>query len=86
MSRLLGRISITWQFMLLFLIALTLMGSGTSTALYLSYRMEMNAKQAQITALDAASASIAEYYMAQAADGSMSTTTAQAAAKTALRV
>ena len=84
MSRLLGRISITWQFMLLFLIALTLMGSGTSTALYLSYQMEMSAKQAQITAIDAASASIAEYYVAQAANGSMSTPAAQAAAKTAL--
>ncbi len=44
MSRHLGRLSITWQFMLLFLIALTLMGAGTSTALYLSYRMEMSSQ------------------------------------------
>lgn len=84
MPHFLGRLSITWQFMLLFLIALTLMGSGTSTALYLSYRMEMDAKQAQITALDAAGTSIAEYYVTQAANGIMSTADAQKAAKTAI--
>jgi methyl-accepting chemotaxis protein len=84
MSRLLGRLSITWQFMLLFLIALALMSTGTLTALYLSYRLEMNAKEAQISALDDAGYSLAEYYVAQAAKGAMSTEAAQAAAKTAL--
>jgi methyl-accepting chemotaxis protein len=84
MPRLLAHLSITWQFMLLFLIALTLMGTGTSTALYLSYRMEMDAKQAQITAIDASAASIAEYYVTQAGNGTMSTADAQKAAKTAI--
>jgi methyl-accepting chemotaxis protein len=84
MPRLLSRPSITWQFMLLFLIALTLMGTGTSTALYLSYRMEMDAKQAQITAIDDAGTSIAEYYVAQAARGAISTADAQKAAKAAI--
>lgn len=84
MSRLLGRLSITWQFMLLFLTALILMGSGTATALYLSYQMEMHAKQAQITALDDAGKSIAEYYVTQAARGTMTTAAAQAAASIAI--
>jgi methyl-accepting chemotaxis protein len=84
MSRLLGRLSIAWQFMLLFLIALTLMATGTATALYLSYQMEITAKEAQITALDAAGRSLAEYYVAQAASGAMSTPDAEAAAKLAL--
>lgn len=84
MSRRLGHLSITWQFMLLFLIAIALMGTGTATALYLSYHMEMRAKQAQIAAIDEAGASIAEYYVAQAASGAMSTADAKATAKAAI--
>jgi methyl-accepting chemotaxis protein len=80
MSRLLGRLSISWQFMLLCLIALILMAAGTATALYLSYNLEMNSRQAEITALDESAASIAEYYVTQAAKGAMSTEQAQAAA------
>ena len=84
MSRLLGRLSISWQFMLLFLTALALMGTGTATALYLSYKMEMNSKQAQILAVDNAASSIAKYYVAQAASGAMTTEQAQTLAAQAI--
>jgi hypothetical protein len=59
--------------MLLFLIALFLMGTGTVAALYLSYGLELNSKQAEITALDESALAITEYYVSQAADGAVST-------------
>jgi methyl-accepting chemotaxis protein len=84
MTRILDRISITGQFMLLFLMALALMGAGTGIALKRSYDLELAAKQAQIRSLTETGRSIAEFYVAQAQDGAMTTAQAQKQALAAL--
>jgi hypothetical protein len=62
-SRLIGRLSITWQLTLLFLIAIALMSSGTATTLYLRNQVELNAKETQITAINDAGYTIADFSM-----------------------
>ncbi len=80
----LRRLSITWQFNLLFLFALGLMVAGTIFSTNQSYQQEIQAKQAQIQALDDTGRSIAEYYVAQAQNGTMTTPAAQQAALAAM--
>ena len=80
----LRRLSITWQFNLLFLFALGLMVTGTLFSTRQSYRLEINAKKDQILGMDQAGHSIAEYYVAQAQSGAMTTAAAQQAALTAI--
>ncbi len=80
----LRRLSITWQFNLLFLFALGLMVAGTIFSTRQSYQLEIQAKQAQIQALDQAGLSIANYYAAQAQSGAMTEAAAQQAALAAI--
>ena len=80
----LRRLSITWQFNLLFLFALGLMLTGTLFSTSQAYRIEMGAKEAEIVAMDHAGLSIANYYVEQAETGKMTTQAAQQAALTAL--
>ncbi len=84
MPRILNRISIAWQFTLLFIMAITLMLSGTALTLAQKYNLEMADKRAQITALAQAGQSVIEAYVAQAQSGAMSTAQAQAAAARAI--
>ena len=84
MIRLLDRISITRQFMVLFAMAVMLMASGTGMALMHSYEMDFAAKKAQVRSLAESGQAIAEYYVAQAQSGALSTQAAQAQALAAL--
>ncbi|WP_298222981.1 methyl-accepting chemotaxis protein [Acidocella sp.] len=82
--QILRRISITWQFTLLFLFALGLMASGTIIAVIQSYKLELHAKQEQILAIDYAARSIVEHYVAEAQRGAVTTQVAQKAALAAI--
>ena len=80
----LRRLSITWQFTLLFLFALGLMLAGIIVSAGESYQLQIQAKKDQIQALDEAGRSIASYYMAQAQSGAMTMAAAQQAALAAI--
>jgi methyl-accepting chemotaxis protein len=80
LQRALNRISITWQFTSLFVMALMLMLSGTALTLTQKYQMELGDKQAQMASLVEGGQSVAEYYVAQAKSGAMTPAQAQAAA------
>ncbi|MGE4482040.1 methyl-accepting chemotaxis protein [Acidocella sp.] len=80
----LRRLSITWQFTLLFFFALGLMVSGTIIATLQTYHLEIDAKEAQIQAVDESGRSIVDYYIAQAQSGALSVEEAQKAALAAI--
>lgn len=84
MPSLFRRLSISWQFMLLFVFALGLMASGTSCALWQCYRLGMADKQTQITALDEAAQSLAESYVRQEQAGTLTQAEAQTQALRAI--
>ncbi|MDD2704082.1 MAG: methyl-accepting chemotaxis protein [Acidocella sp.] len=80
MIQLLDRISLTRQFILMFLAALGLMVTGTGMALLHSYDLDLTAKQATIRNLLESARSVTDYYIAQAQSGAMTTQAAQAQA------
>jgi methyl-accepting chemotaxis protein len=80
----LRRLSITWQFTLLFIFALGLMIAGTAVSTFRTYQLEIQAKEAQIQAMDETARSIAEYYVSLAQSGAMTTPDAQKAALAAI--
>jgi len=84
MSKIFDRLSITWQFSLLFVFALGLMASGTTTALWQTYQLQIAAKQAQIAAIDDSARSLTEHYVAEAQSGALTQAQAQAEALAAL--
>lgn len=84
MTGFLDRISITQQFMLMVVMALGLMASGTGMALKHSYDLDRAARQTEIRNLAEAGRSIAQAYLARAESGAMTRPAAQAAALTAI--
>jgi methyl-accepting chemotaxis protein len=82
--QILRRLSITWQFTLLFLFALGLMATGTIASVTQSYKLEIHAKQGQILAIDNTARSIADHYVEEAQNGTLTTQAAQKAALTAI--
>ncbi|WP_297370361.1 methyl-accepting chemotaxis protein [Acidocella sp.] len=84
MSRFFQRLSITWQLMGLFFMALTLMSTGTIASLWQCDRLSMATTKNEIIALATTGQSIAQYYVRQAETGAMTTQQAQAAALAAI--
>lgn len=75
---------ISWQLALLSLLALFVMGFGTLASLREAYQLDMNGKEHVIMAIDEASLSLVNHYVALADSGKMTTDQAQSAALAAI--
>ncbi|MBB5373095.1 methyl-accepting chemotaxis protein [Acidocella aromatica] len=84
MSRLLDKLSITKQFVLIFLMALAIMASGTGMALLHSYNLHLGAKKKELQDILDTTRTITSYYVAQAQSGAMTTQEAQSKALAAI--
>jgi glutamine amidotransferase PdxT len=84
MSSWLDKLSLAKQFILIFLAALALMGTGTGMALLHSYNLHLNSKKQELQDILDTTRSITNYYAAQAQSGAMTTQEAQTKALAAI--
>ena len=82
--RLLKRLSITAQFILLSIFAIVIMAIGTGASLYESYKLDIATQQSNVLAIDNAAKSIVEHYVALAQAGELKPEAAQKAALAAV--